>query len=128
MDGVQGVRVVLAAFCWWQKGYFLSGQTGRDCSVPLGQPLRRRSRSLVQTRRGAGPGEAHKLGIIETYEVNLHSDTGKLARRQGYGKGDGPWWEFLPGLFLYCFFIMIRGKTDRKIQSQELVGRRESHG
>lgn len=25
------------------------------------------------------------------YEVNLHSDIGKLARRQGYSKGDGPW-------------------------------------
>ena len=44
-------------------------------------------------------GEAHELGIKETYEVNLHSDTGKLARREGYGKGDGPWWEFLPRLF-----------------------------
>lgn len=58
--------MALAAFCRWQKGYFLSGQTGRDCSVTLGQPLRRRSRSLVQTRRGAGPGEAHKQGIKET--------------------------------------------------------------
>ena len=35
------------------------------------------------------------------YEVNLHSDIGKLALRQEYGKGDGPWWEFLPGLFLF---------------------------
>lgn len=46
------VRVVLAAFCRWQKGYFLSGQTGRDCSASPGQPLRRRSRGLGQKRRG----------------------------------------------------------------------------
>ena len=40
------------------------------------------------------------------YEVNLHSDIEKLARRQGYGKGDGPGGSSCPG-FLYCFFIMI---------------------